>query len=258
MINKIINGDSLLELSKFTKESIDLMIIDPPYNQIPEKWDTFTNEEKFFKFTKQYLSLCYDILKDGGSVYLFNNEYNLAHILPMIKELGFNYQNWIIWVKKDGLSSAKYKYVNSSESILFFTKGKRPKTFNFDDIRTPYESTSRMAHAQKKGILKNGKRWFPNPNGKLTTNIWEFSSARHKKKVNGKTQKLVHPTVKPHDLIKRMILASSNVNDIVLDPFAGSGTTGFVCRELNRQFILIEKENVYFKYIEKELKNNEL
>ena len=98
---------------------------------------------------------------------------------------------------------------------------------------------------QKKGILKNGKRWYPNPNGKLCPDVWEISSQRHKQKLNGKTQKLNHPTPKPKDMIERMIKASSKEGDIVLDLFAGSGTASIVARELNRNFIGCESNKEY-------------
>jgi site-specific DNA-methyltransferase (adenine-specific) len=83
------------------------------------------------------------------------------------------------------LSGTKKKYVNAQEAILFFTKSDE-YVFNVDDIRVPYDSTERIEHAKRKGIIKNGKRWYPNPKGKLCTDVWHFSSERHKNKVNGK------------------------------------------------------------------------
>ena len=134
---------------------------------------------------------------------------------------------------------------------MFYTKTSS-YTFNCDDIRQPYESTERIAHAAKKGILKNGKRWFPNENGKLCNDVWEITSQRHKQKIDGKVQKLVHPTIKPYDMIERIILASSKENDVVLDLFSGSGMTSIVSKKLNRNFIGCEREKEYIEYIESE------
>jgi site-specific DNA-methyltransferase (adenine-specific) len=109
-----------------------------------------------------------------------------------------------------------------------------------------------MAHAAKKGILKNGKRWFPNENGKLCNDVWEITSQRHKEKVNGKVQTLAHPTIKPYEMIERIVKASSNENDLVLDLFSGSGMTSVVSRDLNRRFIGCERDSNYISYIESE------
>ena len=155
------------------------------------------------------------------------------------------FKNWVVWNKQDGISSPKNKFVNNAETILFFTK--RSPVFNFDDIREPYKSTDRIRHAAKKGILKNGRRWFPNPNGRLCSEIWNFSSDRHKNKVNGKVQKMPHLTPKPLDMIERIIKASSNKGDLVLDCFMGSGTTAIASKKLDRNFIGCEKNARYYK-----------
>jgi len=126
-------------------------------------------------------------------------------------------------------------------------------TFNYENIRIPYNSSKRIILAKEKGILKNGKRWYPNENGKLCTDVWEFSSQRHKNKINGRTQKQIHPTPKPEDMIERMILASSNENDLVLDLFSGTGTTSYVAKKNNRNFIGCEKDSKYINYINRRL-----
>ena len=99
--------------------------------------------------------------------------------------------------------------------------------------------------ARKNGILKNGKRWYPNAKGKLCPDVWEIASQRHKQKIKGKTQKLSHPTIKPREMIERMIKASSKKGDIVLDLFSGSGMTSLVARDLGRHFIGCESNKDY-------------
>ena len=109
----------------------------------------------------------------------------------------------------------------------------------------PYDSTQRIAHAAKKGILKNGKRWYPNSKGKLCPDVWEIASERHRHKINGKLVKLSHPTPKPRAMIERMIQASSKEGDLVLDLFAGTGMTSLCARDLGRNFIGCEKNSEY-------------
>jgi len=118
----------------------------------------------------------------------------------------------------------------------------------------PYDSTERMKHAEKKGILKNGKRWFPNPGGKLCGEVWHITSERHKNKVNGKTQKMMHITPKPTELIERIIKASSNEGDLVLDCFVGSGTTAIVAKKLKRNFICSDNNKKYVNFANNNLK----
>ncbi|MBQ2723943.1 MAG: site-specific DNA-methyltransferase, partial [Clostridia bacterium] len=134
------------------------------------------------------------------------------------------------------------------ETVLYFTKSEKNFVFNADDIRTPYMSSDRINAAKKTGILKNGKRWFPNEAGRLCTDVWEFTSVRHKNKVNGKTVKQNHPTPKPEEMVERMIKASTKEGDLVLDLFCGTGTTSYCARRLNRLFIACDNNLEYCEY----------
>lgn len=246
--NKILLKDVFDYLTQLEDNSIDLAVIDPPYNQSVDEWDTFNSENEYFDFAFRWLDLVIPKLKRTGSLYLFNNAYNSALILSYLKEKGLIYRNWIVWYKKDGFAPSRSKFVNNQETILFFTKS-NGYTFNSESIRVPYLSTERMKAAAEKGILKNGKRWFPNPGGKLCSDVWEFTSDRHTKKVKGKIVKTLHPTPKPEALIERILLASSNENDMILDLFSGSGTTAFIAKKLNRQFTGCEINKDYYKFI---------
>lgn len=250
LINTIYMADVFDFFKIIDDNSVDLAIVDPPYNMKKGAWDCFDNCESYFKFTFAWLDCLIPKLKSNASIYLFNTAYNSAVILNYLEQKELEYKNWITWYKKDGFSATKRKYVNSQETILFYTKSKE-YTFNADDIRQPYLSTERMSHASKTGILKNGKRWFPNPNGKLCGDVWEITSERHKTKVNGKTMAHIHPTVKPRTMIERMIKASSNEGDLILDLFSGSGMTSFVAKDLNRRYVGCEKEIKYIDYMEK-------
>lgn len=253
MMNKIFNMDVTDYLKKLDDNSVDLVVADPPYNINIDVWDSFT-EEEYWTFTHEWLELMIQKIKPGGSFYLFNNAYNSAQIVSFLSKKDVKFQNWIIWYKKDGFSPTKSRFVNNQETILFYTKGKKvDHKFNFDEIRVPYESGSRMEHAAKKGILKNGKRWFPNPKGKLCPDVWHFSSHRHKNKVNGLLIKSEHPTPKPEDLIERIVKASSEKGDLVIDLFSGTGTTAYIAKKLKRNYSGCELEKEYINIIEKRL-----
>lgn len=235
--NKIYKLDVFDFLNLIENGSVDLAIIDPPYNLNVADWDIFPDIDEFLNFSYKWIDGVLDKLKPNGSFYIFNTAFNNALFLSYLNTKKCYFKNWITWYKKDGFANAKRKYNNASESILFYTMHNKKYTFNADDIRIEYESSERIKHAIKKGILKNGKRWYPNPNGKLCTEVWEITSQRHNEKLNGKLQKQSHPTIKPYEMIKRMILASSNENDVVLDLFAGSGMGLRVCQDLNRLYL---------------------
>lgn len=254
-VNNVYEMDVFEFLESLENKSIDLAIVDPPYNMNKDKWDTFRTEESYFDFTFKWIDLMLDKLKDNGSFYLFNNPYNSAIILNYLNNKNVFFKNWITWYKKDGFSASKKRFNNNQETILFYTKDKSKYTFNADEIRIPYLSEERINLAKQKGILKNGKRWFPNENGKLCTDVWEITSQRHVEKKNGRITKQVHPTIKPVEMIDRMIIASSNKNDLVLDLFSGTGTTSYCAKRNDRLFIGCENDPQYIKYIKERLKN---
>lgn len=253
-INNVYNLDCLEFLKQVKNNSVDLAIIDPPYNMSKADWDTFNSHADFMTFTKKWIDALIPKLKDTGSVYIFNTPFNSAFILQHLLKKGLVFQNWITWDKRDGLGASTKKYANGQETILFFTKSE-VHTFNYNDIRVPYESTDRILAAQTKGILKNGKRWFPNPNGRLCGEVWHITSQRHKNKINGKLFKQEHITPKPDEMIERMILASSNKGDLVLDCFMGSGTTAYCAKKLGRNFIGSEISKAYIKITNAKLKD---
>jgi len=253
--NKIYNLDCIIFLNQVERNSVDLAVIDPPYNMRKADWDTFKSHSDFLKFTFSWIDALIPTLKETGSLYIFNTPFNCAYILQYLVDKGLVFQNWITWDKKDGLGSSKTKYSNGQETILFFTRSNK-HTFNYNDIRVPYESADRIKHAALKGIPKNGRRWFPNPAGRFCGEVWHIVSERHKNKVNGKTVKNEHVASKPLELIERIIKASSNEGDLVLDCFAGSGTTAVASKKLSRNFICSDSDEKYVNLSRKKLETD--
>lgn len=255
LLNKIRLEDCFVFIPKLEDNSIDLAIVDPPYNMNKGEWDKFCNEDDFLEFTDKWIKMLIPKIKDTGSLYVFNNPFNAALILNILTNADMIFKNWITWHKQDGIAAAKTRYNSQQETILFFTKSESSYYFNSDSIRQPYKSTNRIEYAKEKGILKNGKRWFPNPSGALCGDVWSFSSHRHNNKINGKVTKQNHPTPKPEALIERMIVASSREQDLVLDLFSGSGTTAAMCIKNKRDFVGCESLKVFHGFIKQRIKD---
>ncbi|CAB4710614.1 unannotated protein [freshwater metagenome] len=254
VIDRVFLGDYQKILNKVPNSSIDLICVDPPYNMKKADWDTFDSDSDFLEFTKKWIKDIDPKLKPGGAFYIFNTPRNCSYILGFLESLGYEFQNWITWNKKDGFSSTKKKFLPEQETILYMVKPGGTITFNSEQVRIPYESTERIEAAKKKGIIKNGKRWFPNEAGRLCPDVWTISSDRHVNKIAGRTSKADHPTIKPLALIERIVLASSNPGDVVLDIFAGSGTTLVAAAKNDRKFIGIDSNEGYVKIAQKRIK----
>ena len=121
-INKIYNLDCFDFLNKIDNNSINLAVIDPPYNMSKADWDTFKSHKDFLDFTYKWIDTLLPKLNQNGSLYIFNTPFNSAYILQYLVSKNMVFQNWITWDKRDGLGTSKKKYSNGQESILFFTK----------------------------------------------------------------------------------------------------------------------------------------
>ena len=221
----LIFGDALVELKKLPNFSVDLIVADPPYNLGKDYGKTKDNLEKkeYLEFSKEWLSECNRLLKPNGTIYIFMGIRFISYIYQILEDdLGLDFQNWIVWHYTQGLGKKK-GFSSRHDDILVFSKGNSPK-FNLDDIRIPQKFY----------------RKINNMRGANPGNVWEFSHVHY---CNENRQD--HPTQKPEGLIERIVLASSDENDVVLDPFSGSGTTLRVCQQLNRSGIGIEIHQEY-------------
>ena len=227
--NTIIMGDALEELKKLPSESVDLIVTDPPYNLKKDYGETKDNLEfeQYLSFTRSWLSECKRVLKKTGTIYIFMGMRFISYVYSILEsELKFKFCGWITWFYTQGIGKTK-GFSPRHDDILMFTKT-NDYIFNLDDIRVPqkyYRSVNNMRGA--------------NPG-----NVWEFSHVHY-----CNSNRMKHPTQKPEGLYERMILASSNPGDVVLDPFMGSGTCARVCQQLNRNWIGIEINPEYIELI---------
>ena len=254
--NLIYKGDCRQIMQKsITEESVDLIFADPPYNlsgnalkwqskgmggdwfMVNENWDKMTDSE-YLKFTREWLKKCKRVLKPHGSIYISCTYHNIGELITSLKILGFSPRNIITWHKNNAMPSmTKRCFTHSCEYILFFSKGKN-WIYNYKELKKINPDKA-----------KDGSE-------KQMRDLWVMPVCQGKERIRGEKGKAAHPTQKPEKLLERIILASSNKGDIVLDPFLGSGTTAVVAQRLNRKWIGIESEEKYIKLAEKRIKTS--
>ena len=245
--NKIINGNSIKELKKIPDESFDLIFADPPYNlqlknklirpdrskvnAVNDEWDQFESFKTYDDFTVNWLRECKRVLKKNGSIWVIGSYHNIFRVGAKIQDLGFWILNDVIWNKNNPMPNFRgTRFTNAHETLIWASKNKNSKyTFNYQSLKCLNDD------------LQMRSTWnLPICNGK------------ERLKNNGKK---VHSTQKPEALLHRILIASSNKNDFILDPFLGSGTTAVVSKKLGRNYLGIEKEKNYFNATIERLKN---
>ena len=228
-----VRANSIEWMHEQNKSGFDLIIADPPYNVGKDYGVTIDQKEKgaYLDFTKQWTAEAARLLNDNGTLYVFMGFRFISHLYEILEdECGLNFNTWICWHYTQG-QGRRRGYSTRHDDILMFTKS-MDFTFNLDGVRVPqkyYRSVNNMRGA--------------NPG-----DVWEFSHI-HYCQENRQT----HPTQKPEGLIERMILASSNPGDCVLDPFSGSGTTLRVCQQLSRHCVGVDINPDYVEMAKRRL-----
>ena len=231
--HKIIEGDCLVELKKIPKETIDLVLTDPPFN-IGKNYGLYKdkmNKEDYIEWCEKWLTECMRILKPTGSLYLFNYPENNAYLMPFLdKHLIF--RRWMTWHYPTNTGHSKRNYTRTQHSILFYTKSEK-YTFNREAVAQPYRNPT---DKRIKELIKNGK------NGTAPYDVFHFNIVKNVSK-----EKTAHPCQLPKELLKIFIKASTNEGDVILDAFAGSFSTAAAAKELDRNSISIEINPKYCK-----------
>ena len=238
--------DAVEFLKKLPDSSVQLILIDPPYNLDLDYWDTFEN---YIDWAKSWLDEIYRILKDSGNCIIFGGfQYqdlqrgDLLEILYYTRHYTeLRFVNLIIWYYKNGMSAHRF-FANRHEEAIWLSKTKK-YYFDLDSVRVPYDREG------KKAALRD-KRLNPQSieKGKNPTNVWEIG------RLNGNSiERVGHPTQKPIELIRRFVKGLSYEGSIVLDFFAGSGTTGRVCIEENRHSIMVDNSPKIEEYFDKHI-----
>jgi DNA modification methylase len=232
-INKIIIGDCIEVLSQAQEPFADLIFADPPFN-IGYKYDKYNDKVKsknYIAWTKDWMTACKKVLKPAGSIYIAIGDDYAANVKVIADELGLVMRNWIIWHYTFG-QQMKNKFARSHTHIFYFVNDKESFTFNDYAVRVPSD----------RQLIYDDRR--ANPAGKMPDDVWSGYS-----RVCGTFKERTgwHPCQMPEKLLRRIISASSNPGDCVLDPFSGSGTTAAVAYQLGRNYVGIE---ISEKYVE--------
>ncbi len=245
--SKYILGDSLEELKNIKDHSVDMVFCDPPYNLqlsktllrpdqtkvsgVNDEWDKFNNFNDYDNFTQSWLFEVKRVLKPDACLWVIGSYHNIFRIGYLLQNLGFWILNDIIWRKTNPMPNFKgTRFTNAHETLIWAANSKKSKyTFNY----------------QKMKALNNNKQ--------MRSDDWFINICSGKERLKDINNKKVHNTQKPEELLLRVILSNTNPGDIILDPFFGTGTTGAVCKKLNRKFIGIEKNPIYIKEAKKRI-----
>ncbi len=244
--NQIILGDSIKEMKKIKDHSVDLIFADPPYNlqlkdtlyrpdqttveAVTQDWDKFNTYKEYDQFTNAWLSECKRILKKGGALWVIGSYHNILRVGSTIQDEGLWILNDIIWHKTNPMPNFRgTRFTNAHETLLWCTTSRDAKyTFNYQNLKELNE-------------------------GKQMRSDWYIPICSGKERLREDNNQRSHPTQKPEALLYRILLASTNKGDVVLDPFSGSGTTAVVAKKLQRNFISIEKDKDYVELSKKRL-----
>ena len=282
------NADCIKVMKTIPDASIDLIIADPPYwKVVGEKWDyVWRTEEDYIKWTLEWMIEASRLLRLGGSFYCFGYFRTLAYIIPHLESIGLELRQQIIIDKGikaiSGRATKKYKmFPNVTESILFMIKDNKKFIKPFLKSRQKALGLTAKEINERLGVKSNGGGMWSIYTGKNiceqfpTEESWnklsrvlEFDMPYKKlaqtyhpqmgytdvwTDIDFYSEQRYHPTQKPLKLIRRLISASSNMGDVVLDPFAGAGSTQISCLQLDRHYIGIELEKEYFDIAERRL-----
>lgn len=244
-INQILHGDCIELLKSFPENSVDLIFADPPYNlqlskelyrpnmtkveAVDDGWDKFNSFEEYDSFTSEWLSASQKVMKETGTIWVIGSYHNIYRVGSIMQDLGFWILNDVVWIKNNPMPNFRgVRFTNAHETLIWAQKKKGTRyTFNHKSMKALNDD------------LQMRSDW----NLPLVT-------GKHRIKSNGIK---AHSTQKPESLLYRVILASSNPGDVVLDPFLGSGTTGAVAKKLGRNWIGIERDKKYIKVAQKRI-----
>lgn len=237
--HRIMFGDAMEALEIIPDGSVDLIFADPPYNigkEFAGLKDRWASDEDYLKWCYKWLQRCVDKLKPDGSFYVMTSTQFMPYFDIFLRER-LSILSRVVWSYDSSGVQAKKYYGSMYEPILYCVKDKNHYTFNAEDIMVEAKTGS-----QRKLIDYRKNPPQPYSSKKIPGNVWDFSRVRYRMEEYEN-----HPTQKPVALLERIIRASSKEGDLVLDPFSGSFTTGYVAKMLNRRSVNIEIQEEYVK-----------
>ncbi len=238
--NTLIEGDCLQILDRLPAESVDLVFADPPYNLqlgsgltrpnqtevagVDESWDRFDSFDAYDLFTHQWLAACHRVLKPDGAIWVIGSYHNIFRVGAILQDTGFWIQNDVVWLKTNPMPNFRgTRLQNAHETLIWAARSQTARpTFNYDALKTFNDD-------------------------KQMRSDWTIPICTGAERLKDAGGRKAHPTQKPEALLRRVLLATTRPGDLVLDPFAGTGTTAAVARMLGRDYLGIEREPAYVR-----------
>lgn len=244
-VDQVLCGDCLEVISQLPEEFADLVFADPPYNlqlrqdlwrpnqtrveAVNDAWDQFPDFQAYDQFTLAWITACQRVLKPTGTLWVIGSYHNIHRVGRILQDLGFWILNEIVWIKNNPMPNFRgVRFTNAHETLIWAQKIRGAAyTFNYPAMKSVND-----------GLQMRSDWYLP------------ICTGEERLRLNGAR---AHSTQKPEGLLYRVILASTNPGDIILDPFFGTGTTGVVARRLRRRFIGIERDESYVELARKRI-----
>src|SRR5437868_5203479 len=245
--NTILVGDCLEELKKIPSASVDLIFADPPYNLqlahelhrpdqslvdgVDNAWDKFASFAEYDALTRGWLIHCRRVLKPDGALWVIGSYHNIFRVGAILQDLGYWILNDVIWRKLNPMPNFRgRRFTNAHETLIWAARdaGAKAYTFNYEALKAGNEDVQ-------------------------VRSDWTLALCTGEERLKAGNGKKLHPTQKPEALLARVILSSSRPDDLILDPFCGTGTTGAVAKRLGRRFVGFEREASYATAAEKRI-----
>ncbi len=246
ILNTIINDDCVKAMNEMEENSVDLIFADPPYNLqlgealtrpdnsavsgVYEDWDSFNSLKEYDNYTRKWMLAARRVLKEDGTIWVIGSYHNIFRVGYILQDLGFWILNDIIWNKTNPMPNFKgTRFTNAHETLIWAAKSPKSKyTFNYEAMKAMNDDVQMRSD-------------------------WQVPLCTGKERLKDNNGEKLHPTQKPEALLYRVLMSSSNVGDVVLDPFFGTGTTGAVAKKIGRNFIGIERDRAYVEGAQKRI-----
>ena len=245
---RVLVGDCIELMNSLPECSVDLIFADPPYNlqlkselcrpdnslvdAVNDHWDQFESFRTYDEFTNNWLAAARRILKKDGAIWIIGSYHNIFRVGSAVQNQGFWILNDVVWHKSNPMPNFRgMRFTNAHETLIWASKTDKSKyTFNYEALKALNDGTQMRSD-------------------------WTLPLCTGHERIKNDKGEKAHPTQKPQSLLYRILLGTTNVGDVVVDPFFGTGTTGAVCKMLGRKYIGIEREEYYAKVAEKRIKN---
>src|SRR6059036_1701476 len=243
----ILVGDCVAEMAKIAASSVDLVFADPPYNlqlqgdlkrpddsrvdAVDNDWDKFSSFSAYDDFTRAWLIACRRVMKPSATLWVIGSYHNIFRVGTILQDLGFWILNDVVWRKSNPMPNFRgRRFTNAHETLIWAARepGGKGYTFNYEALKAGNEDVQ-------------------------VRSDWTVALCTGEERLKGENGKKLHPTQKPEALLARVILSSSRPDDLVLDPFCGTGTTGAVAKRLRRRFIGLERDGTYAQAAEQRI-----